>query len=369
MALPARKGYSGTGVSTTLTSSPGASDTTFTVAATTNWPTTYPFYVVVDPGTTKEEKMKVTGVSSLTVTVTRGQDGTTGVGHASGATCYPVFTALEADEANKIASVMTTKGDVISTDGTSINRLAVGTNTHVLQADSTATNGIKWGQVATAGIADSAITSAKILDGTIVLADLAASLQAFLVPVGTINAYAGATAPTGWLLCDGTAVSSSTYPSLYALVGGTTPDLKGKFLMGKTASGTGSSLLGAGGSTTIAEANLPSHSHGLNNHTHTIDHTHGTFTSTGSGSHNHGVAGIPTNTANHKYDNITGASYYTENSQNVLTDTVGNHQHDVTVSAYSGSSGGPSTASTTSTGSGTAYYQPFVAVSYIIKHD
>jgi hypothetical protein len=57
---------------------------------------------------------------------------------------------------------MTTKGDLIATDGSSVNRLGVGTNTHVLQADSASTNGFKWGQVATAGIADDAVTAAKI---------------------------------------------------------------------------------------------------------------------------------------------------------------------------------------------------------------
>ena len=185
MALPVRKGYSGSGVSTTLTSSPTNSDTTFTVAAVTNWPNTYPFYIVVDPGTTKEEKMRVTGVSSLTVTVVRGQDDTTAVAHTSGAVCYPVFTADEADEANKIASAMTTKGDIITTNGTDINRLGVGTNTHVLQADSASTNGIKWGQIVEGSIADSAVTSAKIADGTIVNADINASAAIALSKLAT----------------------------------------------------------------------------------------------------------------------------------------------------------------------------------------
>ena len=159
MTLPVRKGYSGSGVSTTLTSSPTISDTTFTVSSVTNWPNVYPFFMVVDPGTTKEEKMKVTGISSLTITVTRGEDDTSAVAHNSGAICYPVFTAVEANEANEIASVMTTKGDVITTDGSNINRLGVGTNAHVLQADSTATNGVKWGTVTATGLASDSVTA------------------------------------------------------------------------------------------------------------------------------------------------------------------------------------------------------------------
>lgn len=174
MALPVRKGYAGAPVTTTLSSLLSAGSTSCVVGAVTGWPSTYPYYIVVEPGTSREEKLKVTGRTSTTLTIVRAQDNTSDVEHAAASTVYVVFTASEADEANQIASAMTTKGDLITTDGTTINRLAVGgTNTHVLQVDSTATNGIKWGQVATAGIADGAVTSAKIADGTIVTADLA----------------------------------------------------------------------------------------------------------------------------------------------------------------------------------------------------
>jgi microcystin-dependent protein len=37
--------------------------------------------------------------------------------------------------------------------------------------------------------------------------------------VGFIQLYGGASAPTGWLLCDGSAVSRVTYPALFALLG------------------------------------------------------------------------------------------------------------------------------------------------------
>lgn len=39
------------------------------------------------------------------------------------------------------------------------------------------------------------------------------------VPAGTIVAYAGANAPSGWLFCDGSAASSALYPDLYAAIG------------------------------------------------------------------------------------------------------------------------------------------------------
>jgi microcystin-dependent protein len=62
-------------------------------------------------------------------------------------------------------------------------------------------------------------------------------------PTGTIVAFAGSTAPTGWLLCDGSQVSRTTYTALYAVTanaygsgdGSTSfhlPDLRGRFLRG-----------------------------------------------------------------------------------------------------------------------------------------
>lgn len=40
-----------------------------------------------------------------------------------------------------------------------------------------------------------------------------------LLPVGTIVPYAGRTAPTGWLLCNGQAVSKADYAALFAVIG------------------------------------------------------------------------------------------------------------------------------------------------------
>src|ERR1043165_4936241 len=41
------------------------------------------------------------------------------------------------------------------------------------------------------------------------------------VPIGTITSYAASTAPSGWLICDGTAVSRTTYSLLFAAIGTT----------------------------------------------------------------------------------------------------------------------------------------------------
>jgi microcystin-dependent protein len=71
-------------------------------------------------------------------------------------------------------------------------------------------------------------------------------------PPGALLAYAASTAPTGWLLCDGSAVSRTTYADLYAAIGTTwgagdttttfnVPDLRGQFLRGYDSRATSTS--------------------------------------------------------------------------------------------------------------------------------
>lgn len=176
MALPTRRSYSGAADACTLTSAISAGDTSANLTGTvTNWPSTGtgPFYMVIDPGLAAEEKVLVSARSSGSITtMSRGQDGTTAAAHAVGASAYPVGAAVDFDEANSALSKMTTKGDLFVTTGSVYARLPVGTDTYALLADSGAANGVAWGQIAAGGIATGAVTSAKILDDTIVNADI-----------------------------------------------------------------------------------------------------------------------------------------------------------------------------------------------------
>jgi len=72
---------------------------------------------------------------------------------------------------------------------------------------------------------------------------LAADVNA-LVPPGVILPYGAATAPSGYLLCDGSAVSRTTYADLFSVIGTTygagdgsttfnLPHLKGTVPVGK----------------------------------------------------------------------------------------------------------------------------------------
>jgi microcystin-dependent protein len=226
------------------------------------------------------------------------------------------------------------------TAGTPAQASQVNTNFSIIK---TFAEGLSTGT----NIDNGSIVSDKIANNTIVYDDLAVALQKFLVPVGTINAFAGTAAPTGWLLCNGAAFSAGTYPSLYAVLGNvaSTPDMAGRFPMGKTASGTGSSLLGSGGSTTITTANMPSHTHTQNEHGHAA-------TPTGSLGGAFSVFGIgPT---------VGGGQYSTFQVDYTQVNNVFS-QNDLKPQN--------ATAVNQSTGGGTAYNQPFLAVNYIIKHD
>ena len=174
MAAFTRRQYSGSAAATTTTNSLNTTDTSVGITSTTGWPSSagVPFYVVIDPGTSSEEKCSAT-ISGSTLTLTRAQDDTTAASHSSGATIYPVFTANDADEANELVSKLTTKGDLLVTTGSALNRLAVGTNDYVLKADSSATNGVAWGQVAAAGIATDAVITAKIQDSAVTAGKIA----------------------------------------------------------------------------------------------------------------------------------------------------------------------------------------------------
>ena len=147
-----RRVYAGGAAATTVTGAVASNATSMTIAAYTGWPyhASDPFYVVLSPGTASEEKILVTRTTSTSTTLsvtTRGVDGTTAASHASGATIFPVMTATDADEANAVASTLTTKGDLLTYTGSAYARTGVGTNGHALVADSTQTNGIKWDAV------------------------------------------------------------------------------------------------------------------------------------------------------------------------------------------------------------------------------
>jgi hypothetical protein len=124
--------------------------TTVDIAATTGWPSIagIPFYVVINPSSIYEEKCLAT-ISGSTLTLVRAQDDTTASEHQIGSVIYPVFTANDADEANELVSKLTTKGDLLVTDGTNLLRLGVGAEGYFLKASSSASAGVEWASIPT----------------------------------------------------------------------------------------------------------------------------------------------------------------------------------------------------------------------------
>lgn len=92
------------------------------------------------------------------------------------------------------------------------------------------------------------VTAEQIKDyvlgaGNVGLSALAAAVAQALNPAGSVIAFAGSTAPSGYLHCDGSVVSRTTYADLFAAIGtahgsgdGSTtfnlPDYRGRFLRG-----------------------------------------------------------------------------------------------------------------------------------------
>lgn len=132
---------------------------------------------------------------------------------------------------------------------------------------------------------------------TVNIAALQAQVSALAVlvatntPSGSIRIWPSAAAPTGWFLCDGTAYSTTTYAALFAQIGYSyggvgasfnVPDFRGRFPLGKSTAGTGSTLGGTGGSLDHTHS-TPAHTHGLANHVHAIaGHYHTQNTGIGS---------------------------------------------------------------------------------------
>lgn len=85
-----------------------------------------------------------------------------------------------------------------------------------------------------------------------------------VTPAGVIAAFAGATAPTGWLLCDGKEYDRRTYPELARVFGNgfrfRVPDLRGRFVLGASSTHPAGEQ-GGEEKHTMTTAEMPRHQH------------------------------------------------------------------------------------------------------------
>ena len=191
-------------------------------------------------------------------------------------------------------------------------------------------------------------------------------------PTGAVIAFAGSSAPSGWLLCYGQTVSRTTYATLFAVLSTTyntggeagtdfrLPDLRGRTVAGiDNMGGTDAGRIDIANSSgtvvgtqyvTLSSANLPTHQHA-------IDHDHGAFNTTGGeGSHTHYAHGGA----------FSGSTPYTSawNTDGAMRETsaAGAHNHSIDVPNFTGSSGNGGFANTAVNN-----MQPTMVLNYIIK--
>lgn len=216
------------------------------------------------------------------------------------------------------------------------------------------------------------------------------------VLTGEIKSVAFATAPQGYLSCDGSAVSRTTYATLFAAIGttygsgdGTTtfnvPDLRGEFLRGwdngrgvdsgRSLGSTQGEDVGVHGHTATVSINSDSHSHTASTGSDSHSHTGTTNTDT----HDHGGLRADPGTnagtsggsyiGNTRLGDSSGLVSYTESIQDdthshTFTTDSDSHNHSVTVDSDSHNHTGTVTVNDSAAGENRPRN---VTVNYIIK--
>lgn len=259
-------------------------------------------------------------------------------------------------------------GAISDVHGTGAGNLVVGTGTVQTLTNKTLTSPVITGGIINGGAALTVnSTELNYVDG------VTSSVQTQIdtnTPTGMISIHSASVAPTGWLLCDGTSHSTTTYANLFSTIGYTfggsgasfnVPNLKGRIVVGIDAAQTEFDTLGeAGGNMThqhtssnsgststahnhaidppsTASSGAGDHGHNLTAHSHYSDHSHYADhshsinpgeTTTNSNSHSHG-----TNTNNANGSRATGTSGVSLASHFHNTYSEG-HTHSVNIATF-----------------------------------
>ena len=206
------------------------------------------------------------------------------------------------------------------------------------------------------------------------------------LPTGALMPYAGASAPTGYLLCDGSSVSSSTYLALHAVISNTyggsaytgagalsfnLPDLRGRLPMG-AGTGTGQNASGTGAPSGTAQT-ARTRGQWLGEETHLLttaelaSHTHANTVGSSAGGSNSITGGMSAN-ENHSHTLVNYSSSTGSGTYNITNRSGGNtdqlstnatnlaHTHNIGINNVA--AGGNSRH---------AIIPPVVVINYIIK--
>jgi microcystin-dependent protein len=199
--------------------------------------------------------------------------------------------------------------------------------------------------------------------------------------VGAIKPWGKATAPAGYVLCDGTAISRTTYADLFAIISTTygagdssttfnVPDLQGKAPQGYD--GNTYNLAGTGGANTVTVSvtNNQAATNSITNNqsvtvTGSISNTSITSAQLASHSHQYQKRQQP-GTVN--WGANEGANAFGMAATNNEGSGTG-HTHAHTLAGTMAGTVAVTTALTGAvTASGTNTFSPYVVVNYIIKH-
>lgn len=225
----AQRHYSSTAAAMQLQGSVNGSSATLTVDAVVGLPVSYPFTVVIDPGTELEEIVTVTNVAGTTLTVVRGEDGTAGVPHSGGAVIRHMVTARDLREPQQ--------------------HIAATSDVH--------------------GVTGSIASRLEALE----------ALINNVIPVGGLLPHTGDpnNVPAGFYLADGSSLLRADEPALYAVIGTTygegddpgntfaLPKMDGRTPVGVDANDSDFNARGKtfGAKThTLTISQMPSHNHG-----------------------------------------------------------------------------------------------------------
>lgn len=182
------------------------------------------------------------------------------------------------------------------------------------------------------------------------------------VPVGLVSAWSGTTVPAGWQLCDGAAAAT---PALVAIVGPTVPDLRGRFILGTSASHPRNQTGGAE-TVTLSANEMPSHAHATTGGGG-VDHLHSNSIN-GVGGHQHQATFLGAGGSG------TGGNSFvrTWGSSGTVGGTTGNaagdHNHSINNGAADRSL--DHNHGITAAGGGAAHQNmpPFWSLAYIVCH-
>jgi microcystin-dependent protein len=199
---------------------------------------------------------------------------------------------------------------------------------------------------------DYVVSPSSAIDGQSLIYDGAAYVPADIVPVGTIEMWAGSsTPPDGWLLCNGQSYSWAQYTRLRDVIGvsyggtiSTSWNVPNFIPSTKPVTPLGVAAGGALGSATILfGSGNTSHTHNLTaqytssnttvqNHNHSAntsnDHSHALFTA--NWSHNHNTS-APSGTHAHGYvrgNNATTVTGLTAHANHNVSNTSHAHKHN-----------------------------------------